>query len=42
MFYVDVTLPGNTQADAVLEGLRKLCPMVKELGRYTASNHASN
>ena len=42
MFYADVTLPGNAQADAVLEELKKLCPIVKELGRYSASNHASN
>jgi prephenate dehydratase len=42
MFYADVTLPGNEQADEVLVELRKLCPIVKELGRYSASNHASN
>jgi prephenate dehydratase len=42
MFYADVTLAGNTEADAVLEDLGKICPIVKELGRYSAMDHASN
>jgi prephenate dehydratase len=42
MFYVDVTLPTNADPDAVLETLRGICPTVKELGRYSAQNHASN
>jgi prephenate dehydratase len=42
MFYADVTLAGNMEADAVLEDLKKICPIVKELGRYRASNPASN
>ena len=42
MFYADVTLPGNAEPDAVLETLRGICPIVKELGRYSALNHASN
>jgi prephenate dehydratase len=42
MFYADVTLAGNGEADAVVEDLRKICPVVKELGRYSALNHASN
>ncbi len=37
MFYADVTIPGNREADAVLDDLRKICPVVKELGRYCAS-----
>ncbi len=42
MFYADVTLAGDAEANAVLEDLREICPVVKELGRYSASNHASN
>ncbi len=42
MFYSDVTISGNQDADAVLEDLKKICPIVKELGRYSATNHASN
>lgn len=39
MFYSDVTIPGNGEADEVLNDLRKICSSVKELGRYRASNH---
>lgn len=42
MFYADVTIPGNAEADAVLGDLKGICPIVKELGRYSAANHASN
>ncbi|MEO6828854.1 MAG: prephenate dehydratase [Acidobacteriaceae bacterium] len=42
MFYADVTLPKNADPDAVLEALKRMCPAVKELGRYSAWNHASN
>ena len=42
MFYADVTLPTGAQPDAVMEALRGTCPIVKELGRYSACNHASN
>ena len=42
MFYADVTLPPNADPDAVLEKLREICPVVKELGRYSATNYASN
>lgn len=42
MFYADVTVPGNEQADAALAELRKLCSTVKELGRYRVLNPASN
>jgi prephenate dehydratase len=38
MFYSDVTISGNSAADSVVEDLRKICPLVKELGRYRASN----
>ena len=42
MFYADVTLPANADADTVLGALKEICPLVKELGRYSAVNHASN
>jgi prephenate dehydratase len=42
MFYADVTIAGNAEADAVLTDLKGICPIVKELGRYSAANHASN
>jgi len=42
MFYADVTLPPSADPDAVIEMLQKICPVVKELGRYSASNYASN
>ncbi|MGH9617458.1 MAG: prephenate dehydratase [Acidobacteriaceae bacterium] len=42
MFYADVTVPGNEEADAALFDLRKLCSTVKELGRYRVLNPASN
>lgn len=38
LFYSDVTVPGNREADEVLADLKKICPLVKELGRYRASN----
>lgn len=41
MFYADVTVPGNEEADAALFDLRKLCSTVKELGRYQVLNPAS-
>lgn len=41
MFYADVAIPGNEEADAALIDLRKLCSTVKELGRYRALNPAS-
>jgi prephenate dehydratase len=42
MFYADVTVPGNEEADAALFDLRKVCSTVKELGRYRVLNPASN
>jgi prephenate dehydratase len=41
MFYADVTIPGNEEADAALVELRKVCSTVKELGRYRVLNPAS-
>jgi prephenate dehydratase len=41
MFYADVTIPGNEEADAALVELRKVCSTVKELGRYRLLNPAS-
>ncbi|MHB2009035.1 MAG: prephenate dehydratase, partial [Acidobacteriaceae bacterium] len=41
MFYADVTIPGNEEADAALADLRKVCSTVKELGRYRVLNPAS-
>ena len=41
MFYADVAIPGNEEADAALDDLRKLCRTVKELGRYRVLNPAS-
>lgn len=41
LFYADVTIPGNKEADAVLDDLKKHCSTVKELGRYRALNPAS-
>ncbi len=42
LFYADVTVPGNKEADAVLEDLKQHCATVKELGRYRALIPASN
>lgn len=42
MFYVDVTVPGIAEADAVFADLRKMCPTIRELGRYSTGNRASN
>lgn len=42
MFYTDVTIPGHADADAVVEDLRTICPIVKELGRYSVLPPASN
>ena len=42
MFYADVTIPGNKEADAVLMDLKKHGSTVKELGRYRVLNPASN
>ena len=41
MFYADVTISGNEDADAALLDLRKVCSTVKELGRYRVLNPAS-
>jgi prephenate dehydratase len=41
MFYADVTIPGNEEANAALVDLRKVCSAVKELGRYRVLNPAS-
>jgi prephenate dehydratase len=41
MFYADVTIPGNEEADAALFDLKKVCSTVKELGRYRVLNPAS-
>lgn len=41
MFYADVAIPGNEEADAAVSDLKKLCSTVKELGRYRALNPAS-
>jgi prephenate dehydratase len=41
MFYADVTIPGNEEANAALVDLRKVCSTVKELGRYRVLNPAS-
>lgn len=42
MFYVDVTLPQGSNPDAILEDLGGICPIVKELGRYSPMDLASN
>ena len=42
MFYTDVTIPGHAAADAVVEDLKTICPVVKELGRYSVLHPASN
>ena len=41
MFYADVAIPGNKEADAVLKDLKQHCSTVKELGRYRVLNPAS-
>jgi prephenate dehydratase len=41
MFYADVTIPGNEEANAALVDLKKVCSTVKELGRYRVLNPAS-
>ena len=41
MFYADVTIPGSDEADEALFDLRKVCSIVKELGRYRVLNPAS-
>ena len=35
IFYTDVAISGHPEADAVVEELRTICPIVKELGRYS-------
>ncbi|HWF67713.1 MAG TPA: prephenate dehydratase [Acidobacteriaceae bacterium] len=42
MFYADVTISSSDQASAVLDDLRKICPALKEMGRYSTGNRASN
>ncbi len=42
MFYTDITISGYEEADAVIDDLRAICPIVKELGRYSVLHHASN
>lgn len=42
MFYADVMIPGNQEAEAALFDLSKVCSTVKELGRYRVLNPASN
>ncbi len=42
MFYVDVMISGAPAADAVLQDLGKICPVIKELGRYSTFDPASN
>ncbi len=42
MFYTDLTISGHPEADAVVSDLRAICPIVKELGRYSVLHHASN
>ena len=37
MFCVDVQLPTPESADMALDKLRRVCPLVKELGRYRAA-----
>ncbi|MGC9291421.1 MAG: prephenate dehydratase [Acidobacteriaceae bacterium] len=37
MFYVDVQLPGPEAADLAVQQLQRVCPVVKELGRYRAA-----
>ena len=41
MFYADVTVHSNIEADAVIEDLKNICSTVKELGRYRELNPAS-
>ncbi|MGC1783320.1 MAG: prephenate dehydratase [Acidobacteriaceae bacterium] len=41
LFYADVGVHGDAQADAVIEDLKHICSTVKELGRYCVSNPAS-
>lgn len=42
MFYADVAIPGHAEADAVVQDLRTICPIVKDLGRYSVLHPASN
>lgn len=42
MFYADVAIRGNEEADAVVDDLKGICAEVKELGRYRTMNPASN
>lgn len=42
MFYADVAIRGNKEADAVVGDLKGICTEVKELGRYRTMNPASN
>jgi prephenate dehydratase len=41
MFYADVAVRDDTEADAVIKDLTNICSTVKELGRYYVSNPAS-
>lgn len=42
MFYADVAISDPRQASDVLEDLKKICPVVKNLGLYVVLNPASN
>lgn len=42
MFYADVAIRGNKEADAVVDDLKGICTEVKDLGRYRTMNPASN
>ncbi len=42
VFYADVSISGNGEAESVLEDLHGICAMVKELGRYSPLEPASN
>lgn len=42
VFYADVSIQEREDAEGVLGDLRGICPLVKELGRYTSLQVASN
>lgn len=38
MFYADIAIPSSAIADIALDQLRRVCPVVKELGRYRSGS----